>query len=420
MEGKGVVLIATKQRLLFFDVTKLEDLPYTDTEVPTLPLPVVKEFNFVEKGFPFGAGFIVWESKLYMVGGEKTRGGLSEEELCTPSNNNLDKSFGTRGLSPYIYFSDLTKLDSITEFRKHSLTMLAPKTSPIIEEIEGKIYVLSGPACHYEGLLPNPSFEAYDPSLDQLEALDLPHFYRENRYSDPEYIVHGHSVVGTDIVVLAGEQYYYYIVKDRNWELGETPIPRPLLPGYSGKFVPAYDDIFICFRLHALFAAKVPSDAGPTLIQFLDEVYKDNFFLDLDSLRGVVVAIGEYEMCIIRPKIVNINNVIIPRIYVATFLVEKLDSSAPAPKRAKIASDSQTFHDNHGNYSDRLSRIQDSDDSEPFFLSVASTPFLSVTCLSKGFYTLPEQWGHEKPQICSAFFHPWSVFTLVSLCTLLV
>ncbi|KAL6345112.1 hypothetical protein AAG906_013596 [Vitis piasezkii] len=401
MKGEGVVLIATKQRLLFFDVTKLKDLPYTDTEVPTPPLPVVKAFNFVEKGFPFGAGFFVWESKLYMVGGEKTRGGLSEEELCTPSNNNLDKSFGTRGLSPYIYFSDLTKLDSITEFRKHSLTMLAPKTSPIIEEIEGEIYVLSGPACHYDGLLPNPSFESYDPSLDQLEALDLPHFHWENCYNDPEYLVHGHSVVGTEIFVLAGEQYYSYSIKDRTWfhELGEIPIPRPLLPGFSGKFVPAYNDIFICFRLHALFAVKLPSDGGPSLIQFLDEVYKDKFFLDLDSLRGVVVAIGEYEMCIIRPKIVDLNNVIIP----------KLDSSAPAPKRAKIASDSQTFHHNHDvqdsndsasiQDSDSLSRIQDSDDSEPF---------LSVTCLSKGFYTLPEQWGHEKPQICSAFFHPWS------------
>ena len=214
MEGEGVLLIATKQRLLVVDLTKLQNLDSTDTEFPAAPLSAVKVFNFVEKGFPFGASFFMRESKLYMVGGEKTRAGLSEEELCTPSSANLDESFGKRGLSPYIYVSDLTTLDSITQFREHPLTMLAPKTSPIIEEIEGKIYALSGPSCHYKDFLPAPVFEVYDPSLDRLEALPLPLFYQENSYDGPAYIIHDYSVVGTTIYVRAGDNYYSYSVND--------------------------------------------------------------------------------------------------------------------------------------------------------------------------------------------------------------
>ncbi|WJZ85846.1 hypothetical protein VitviT2T_005363 [Vitis vinifera] len=413
MEGEGVLLIATKQRLLVVDLTKLQNLDSTDTEFPAAPLSAVKVFNFVEKGFPFGASFFMRESKLYMVGGEKTRAGLSEEELCTPSSANLDESFGKRGLSPYIYVSDLTTLDSITQFREHPLTMLAPKTSPIIEEIEGKIYALSGPSCHYKDFLPAPVFEVYDPSLDRLEALPLPLFYQENSYDGPAYIIHDYSVVGTTIYVRAGDNYYSYSVNDRIWDfLGnsrhEIPVQAPLLPGINGKFVPAYKDILICFSLHALSALMLPQDGGPPLIQFLHEVYEDR--LDMVSWRevGVIVALGEHEMCVIRPKVVEIENVIIHRIYVATFRVEKLNSSSPAPKLAKSASNSQTSdHDSDVQDTDDSAPIQDSDNSAPVQDSNYSVPFLSVTCLSKGFYNLPE-WGCERPKIRSAFFHRWS------------
>ncbi|KAJ9703243.1 hypothetical protein PVL29_004863 [Vitis rotundifolia] len=403
MEGEGVLLIATKQRLLVVDLTKLQNLDSTDTEFPSAPPSAVKVFNFVENGFPLGASFFMRESKLYMVG----------EELCTASSANLDESFGKRGFSPYIYISDLTTLDSITQFREHSLTMLAPKSSPIIEEIEGKIYLLSGPSCHYEDFLPAPPFEVYDPSLDRFEALPLPLFYQENRYYGSDNIIRDYSVVGTTIYVLAGDNYYSYSVNDRKWDfLGnseyEIRVPAPLLPGINGKFVPAYKDILICFTLHALSALMLPQDGGPPLIQYLHEVYEDR--LDMNSWReaGVVLAIGEHEMCVIRPKVVKIENDIIRRIYVATFRVEKLNSSSPAPKLAKTASNSQT--------SDQDS---DTDNSAPVQDSNHSVPFLSVTCLSKGFYNLPE-WGCERPKIRSAFFHRWSVFTLFSLCTLLV
>ncbi|KAL6346368.1 hypothetical protein AAG906_033164 [Vitis piasezkii] len=402
MEGEGVLLIATKQRLLVVDLTKLQNLDSTDTEFPAAPLSAVKMFNFVEKGFPLERVFHA-ESKLYMAG----------EELCTPSSANLDESFGKRGLSPYIYVSDLTTLDSITQFREHPLTMLAPKTSPIIEEIEGKIYALSGPSCHYKDFLPAPVFEVYDPSLDRLEALPLPLFYQENSYDGPAYIIHDYSVVGTTIYMRAGDNYYSYSVNDRIWDfLGnsrhEIPVQAPLLPGINGKFVPAYKDILICFSLHALSALMLPQDGGPPLIQFLHEVYEDR--LDMVSWRevGVIVAIGEHEMCVIRPKVVEIENVIIHRIYVATFRVEKLNSSSPAPKLAKTASNSQTSdHDSDVQDRDDSAPIQDSDNSAPVQDSNHSVPFLSVTCLSKGFYNLPE-WGCERPKIRSAFFHRWS------------
>ncbi|KAL6346408.1 hypothetical protein AAG906_033204 [Vitis piasezkii] len=350
MEGEGVLLIATKQRLLVVDLTKLQNLDSTDTEFPAAPLSAVQVFNFVEKGFPLERVFMR-ESKLYMVG----------EELCTPSSANLDESFGKRGLSPYIYFSDLTTLDSITQFCEHTLTMLAPKTSPIIEEIEGKIYALSGPSCHYEDFLPAPRLS----------------------YDGSDNIIRDYSVVGTTIYVRAGDNYYSYSVNDRKWDfLGnsehEIPVQAPLLPGINGKFVPAYKDILICFSLHALSALMLPQDGGPPLIQFLHEVYEDP-----------VVAIGEHAMCVIRPKVVEIENVILHRIYVATFRVEKLNSSSPAPKLTKTASNSQTSdHDSDVQDTADSASIQDSDNSAPIQDSNHSVPFLSVTCLSKGFYNL--------------------------------
>ena len=352
MEGQGVLLLMTKQRLLVVDLVKLENLDSPGNEFPAA---AVQMFDFVEKGFPLGAGFFIWRSKLYMVGGEKTRAGLSEKELASSSTANLDELFGTRGLSKKIFFSDLTKKDSITEFQEHSRTMREAKSSPIIEEIDGKVYFLSGPPSHYKYLLPVPSFEVYDPSLDRFEALPTPLFYVMHPYDDPDYTIRDHSVVGTTIYVRAGDQYYSYSISDRKWyclgnSADEIPVPNCLLPGNNGKFVPAYKDVLICFSQDGLFAVLFPPNGGSPLIQCLDEVYIDD---DMVLWRGVgvVVAIGENEMCIIRPKVLEIKNGMKNRIDFVTFRVEKLNSSAPAPAPTigKTASNSQTSYHDLGN-----------------------------------------------------------------------
>ena len=377
MEGEGVLLAATPQRLLLIDITKLKINPYS--ELP--PLPVFKVVNLVEEELPIGMHFFVRDSKLYMVGGKKPRVGLLPEMLRDRKKLLLDESFGYRGISPHVYVSDLTGgLDSITLLRKHPISMLAAKPTPIVTEIGGKIYVLLKTPWHRHRELPTPTFEVYDPSSDrqQWEALPEPPFRGAAFYASSPFDVAGHSVVGTTLYVLAwslcgdGEFYFSYNVNDKIWKflgksVDEVPVPYPLRPLFSGKFVPAYDDIFIYFQFQHLGAAWIPSDGSPTRYQVLTEVYGDYYLRDGYPQSGLVVELGEHEMCIMMPFLTapdipleqlsdDIFNPTPLRsiLYMATFRVEKLNSSDQAcpPKLHKTddASDvSQTSHHDNGN-----------------------------------------------------------------------
>ena len=77
VEGKGMLFTATLQRLLAIDMSKLKINQYDPSNFEILPLLVFRVLNLVEKGFPFGMGFFVRDSELYMVGGEKPRRGVS-------------------------------------------------------------------------------------------------------------------------------------------------------------------------------------------------------------------------------------------------------------------------------------------------------------------------------------------------------
>lgn len=101
------------------------------------------------------------------------------------------------------------------------------------------------------------------------------------------------------------------------------PIPLPLLPRFIGKFVPAYDDIFIGLHHHNLFAALIPRDGSPPTYQYLTEFFDEYFYYDIVPSLGAVEELGEQEMCIIKTGF-------LPGIhttaYIATFRVEKLHS----------------------------------------------------------------------------------------------
>lgn len=171
--------------------------------------------------------------------------------------------------------------------------------------------MLSGAPWHMDCLLPRPTFEVYDPLVGKWEALPEPPFYAAHSSSDCyDYHVYDYSVVGTTIYVVAadygGENYFSYCVNDKEWKsLGKSPsdvgIPVPLLPLFSGKFVPAYNDIFIYFYWDSLFAAWIPSDWSPICYQALKEVSEDYFLRDMVSESGVVLDLGEHEMCIMNP-----------------------------------------------------------------------------------------------------------------------
>ncbi|KAJ9703249.1 hypothetical protein PVL29_004869 [Vitis rotundifolia] len=382
MEGGGVLLIATQERLLAIDVTKLGIRRYSHTKFP--PLPVVKVFNFVEEGYSFGASFFKWESKLYMVGGETTSSGASKEEHCRPVGSGFDLNSRASMPSRDIFVSNLTTLDSISEFHNHSVTMSTEKPSPILAEFEGKIYVLSGPSRRCDYSLETPTFEVYDPSLGQMEPLPDPPFYINNNYNSYKCVVARCSVEGSSIYMLVGGHYYCYRIQDKKWDerkyaMDNIPVQISMLPGFGGQLVPGYDDIFICFRFNSLIAVMLRSDGGRPF-QYINEVFDPCYRPDSFSYDGLVVSMGNQEMCIVKPATAEARDRDRSVVYVATFRVEKLHSSAPACN---------------------------SDDSEqPQPQPPTPRPFVSVTCLSKGFYDL-ETWGRETPKISGAFFHRW-------------
>eukprot|EP00261_Vitis_vinifera_P031665 XP_019072908.1 PREDICTED: uncharacterized protein LOC109121843 isoform X2 [Vitis vinifera] len=116
MECKGVLLVATPSLLLAIDPARLTTRPEKDLKSQMPSPPVFKVLNMVANGFPYGMRFFVRESKLYLVGDEKSAEGVSMEQLYYEEDDiEVDSSFGTQGASPYIYVSDLTTPDSITD-----------------------------------------------------------------------------------------------------------------------------------------------------------------------------------------------------------------------------------------------------------------------------------------------------------------
>ena len=380
VEGKPkpklVLWVATPQRLIAIDMSKLKINHYEFPKFEVLPLPLFNMLNLAEKDFPFGMSYFVRDFKLYMVGGEKPKPGASPLlHPRQPRKAGHDKLFGDRGLSPYVYVLDLTGLDSTTDLdlRKHHTSMLAAKPIPIVEEIEGKIYVLSGTPWQAECLLPVPTFEVYDPSIEQWKPLPEPPFHEQRLPRSQIYKVIYHSVVGTTIYVLAlsdrdySNYYYSYNVNEGNWKLvgksvDKLPVPYPFTPLCVGKFVPAYNDIFIYIQFDRVYAATIPSNdkSSPTRYQHLDEVDGDLLNRDVPSIRGVVVDLGEHEMCIMQPGITNSEydklGPCCSILYITTFKVEKLlHSSSSAQARglkllktadASDVSQTSSHHDN--------------------------------------------------------------------------
>ena len=98
---------------------------------------------------------------------------------------------------PYVLVSNLSDLITDSDFPKHHTSMLAGKPSPIVEEIEGKICVLSGSPWQSYCLLPTPTFGVYDPLIEQWKALPDPPFHASRFKDSQNFGVLAYSVVGT-------------------------------------------------------------------------------------------------------------------------------------------------------------------------------------------------------------------------------
>ena len=198
--------------------------------------------------------------------------------------------------------------------------MLAEKPSPIVAEIEGKIYVLSGAPWHMDCLLPTPTFEVYDPLVGKWEALPEPPFYAAHSSSDCyDYHVLDYSEVGTTIYVVpadyGGENYFSYCVNDKEWKsLGKSPPNVGIPDSQSPCCLCLVASLFLhtttfltpspqspCCLWDSLLAAWIPSVGSPICYQALKEVSEDYFLRDMVSESGVVLDLGEHEMCIMNP-----------------------------------------------------------------------------------------------------------------------
>lgn len=208
---------------------------------------------------------------------------------------------------------------------------------------------------------------------------------------EEDYVAHGLSVVGTTIYVKSGRSFHSYNVNTKIWDsLGYStstiPIPLPLLPRFIGKFVPAYDDIFIGLHHHNLFAALIPRDGSPLTYQYLIEVFDEYFYYNIAPSSGAVEELGEQEMCII--KIGFLPGIHITA-YIATFQVEKLHSLVQP-------SDLPLINGQHSPVPKDCWPVPYSEQLVPV------GRFLSVTCLTKGHYNL-DAWGIDMPTISCAF-----------------
>ena len=136
---------------------------------------------------------------------------------------------------PYVLVSNLSDLITDSDFPKHHTSMLAGKPSPIVEEIEGKIYVLSGSPWQSYCLLPTPTFGVYDPLIEQWKALPDPPFHASRFKDSQNFDVLAHSVVGTTLYVMAWSHIDYFDiyfscnVNDGNWKIiGKSIIEVPV------------------------------------------------------------------------------------------------------------------------------------------------------------------------------------------------
>ena len=188
MESKTVLSIFTYRRVFILDMDEiLRDKDHQDKISPAPP-PLLRILDFVASGLPLGMGLLKLGNFLYMFGGEyRSYGGDSpyfdnygrREEEVHPLDSYVFYSMvlgvGLREEDPPrpVYKLDLT--DHQSELVKLD-PMLGPKLFPFVEEIGGRIYVLSSKWLS----LSRPLFEVWDPISEKSQALPTPPSFSES------------------------------------------------------------------------------------------------------------------------------------------------------------------------------------------------------------------------------------------------
>ena len=388
-EGEGYLYLCLCDHIVGIDMKKILSGGFQTNPPDLTALSVDNVTIFKEEKLPFGMGFCVDGSKLYMAGGEwppkrRRRHGLLE----------LDNSKGYKGISSSMYVANLFDSDPIGKINFSKLHEFeAPKTSTVMMNINQKIYALSTNFTYFSGFkMYAIPFEVYDPdshsSKSVTRRLRAPPFYE--RYERGKRDIRGYALVGNTLCVQVGDfDCHFYYVNSGIWR----PSPRQnsrflssiITNGLGrnlchGKFVLGCENVLIsilCTRMEAfLLPPPGSNENAPVLCQMFNEVDDDlskidEFSYEIDG--GLVLNLDKEKMCAIFSCGGNPEHNFLVYIYI--FQVSKL----PEQPRTK-----------------RIKRLQT--DFRPILKD-----FLPVTCLHKGFYYLNKP-GFDFPLITGAFY----------------
>ena len=110
------------------------------------------------------------------------------------------------------------------------------KVLPLIEEIDGRIYVLSGPLPNYGSPdIVDIGFEVYYPSEDRWADLPIPPFLKKGSYFEMFRGFFSYVVIGSRLCVLTGEYACAFDTVQWEWEACELFSDFPLQP--TGHYI---------------------------------------------------------------------------------------------------------------------------------------------------------------------------------------
>ncbi|KAG4382656.1 hypothetical protein AAZX31_14G119200 [Glycine max] len=283
-----ILFIETERELIGIDFKQLLLHPEWTTIQDPIVVPIyfkINLLNFFNGKSIVGMKHITVDSNVYLIGGESLGSGAIPNKSYV--SNHPDSYLGSSNRVLHLSFEknafSLKRTSRIKRF-------LYGKCSPMVENIEGKIFVLEGkPYLHDHHL--NGPFEVYDPNEEYPQILNNPPPY--TRY--PQGKIDGHFVLGHKFIVFEKKTcetidgYFYDTRTHSGWEKLDpyvisffTQIGLPI-NGICVPYFPQLED----YKLELILARKGIEEAYALLInassggllyyQSLREVFQNRF-----------------------------------------------------------------------------------------------------------------------------------------------
>lgn len=227
---------------------------------------------------PIKMGCISVGSKLYMIGGER-------EKWITPDDDDDDDDYKLAiteidflpNLDVYALDFDRRGCASIRVCKNGGdddiPRMLVPKFSPLVINLDEKIYVLARrPSCKYDKPLELPVFEVFDPLLESWRALPHPPWTDPAQFKIGSDYMHHHFVWAHKIVCCTIAGFYIFDTRMEKWEFIEKRLsPIPMISCAAAEFNGFL--VAMPWDLQQLSIYQLDSDGIPKSYRVLHELY---------------------------------------------------------------------------------------------------------------------------------------------------